>query len=242
MKWRRRLLAQPRLASAASRQLGPVFQLLRPRHAPSLRARRRDCWSDRRAHHLGKHLLRPLRDSSVDAEEFGKRFANLPKTVGPVGRRGQQGRPEDARSGRRREPRSRRVPKRRDGRAGRPVAGRGPCSRHWPAHAGRLLPQPGFLQDGNKQKHRIEVPGEEPATFYTARFRHETALGPAAPTRVFWAWNANDAGGSTDWVAPDNQRTLLRQQHGAVQDVLHRHDAGPRRAGEGQRGRWSSPR
>jgi hypothetical protein len=66
----------------------------------------------------------------------------------------------------------------------------------------------GFSQDGTKQKHKIEVEGEAPATFFTARFRREDQAG--IPTRVFWAWNANEEeskeDGGQDWVAPDNQR------------------------------------
>jgi hypothetical protein len=53
------------------------------------------------------------------------------------------------------------------------------------------------------QKHRIEVSGEDPATFHTARFRREDMAG--VPTRVFWAWNANEPDEHV-WAAPDNQR------------------------------------
>jgi len=74
-------------------------------------------------------------------------------------------------------------------------------------------PSQGFAQDGDKLKQKIEVPGEEgkqrEATFFTARFRKETALGSGGGlVRVFWAWNPNTDEEDT-WVAPDTQRTYF---------------------------------
>jgi hypothetical protein len=145
-----------------------------------------------------------FRGSSVTAEEFGKRFAGVPMNVGDW--EGQE-RPVD--------------PKTIE------VAGavnhvsrvytntqtgaqvdlwlvvghsRDIC-RHTPDVCYQAQ---GFSQDGSMQKHRVEVPGEEPATFHTARFRREDQAG--VPTRVFWAWNANEAPDHQTWEAPDNQR------------------------------------
>ena len=64
-------------------------------------------------------------------------------------------------------------------------------------------PSQGMGQDGAKKTHRIDVAGEPPANFFTARFRHETLGG--ATRRVFWAWNANTPD-ELEWVAPENQR------------------------------------
>lgn len=148
-----------------------------------------------------------FRSSSVTAEEFGKRFANLPKTVGNW--EGEDHKVDDKTL---------------------QVAGAvnhvsrtytnastGETVDVWlvVGHArdiGRHTPDvcyvaQGFSQDGTKQKHKIEVEGEAPATFFTARFRREDQAG--IPTRVFWAWNANEEtkdDGGQDWVAPDNQR------------------------------------
>jgi hypothetical protein len=142
--------------------------------------------------------------SSVNAAEFGKRFENLPKVIGPW--EGTDNPVDDKTL---------------------EVAGAvnhvsrtykntetGQVVDVWliVGHArdiGRHTPdicyiQQGFAQDGSKQKHRIDLPNEkEPATFYTARFRREAAVGGA--TRVFWSWNPNKEG-DDQWVAPDNQR------------------------------------
>jgi hypothetical protein len=146
--------------------------------------------------------------SSVTAEEFGKRFANLPATVGPW-----EG-----------------VDHKVDEKTLDVAGAVNHVSRTYTntetgdtvdlwlvvGHSrdiGRHTPDvcyvsQGFSQDGTKQKHKIEVEGEAPATFYTARFRREDQAG--VPTRVFWAWNANDKDskedGGQDWIAPDNQR------------------------------------
>jgi hypothetical protein len=66
-------------------------------------------------------------------------------------------------------------------------------------------PSHGFAQDGDILRQRIEIPSEEPATFFTARFRNEAALGGGAVQRVFWAWNPNRPD-EPQWIAPDGQR------------------------------------
>jgi hypothetical protein len=142
--------------------------------------------------------------SSVTAEEFGKRFALVPKSVGAW--EGED-RPVDAKT--------------------LEVAGAvnhvsrvytntetgaqvdlwlvvghsRDISRHTPDVC---YQSQGFSQDGSMQKHRVEVEGEEPATFHTARFRREDMAG--VPTRVFWAWNANQEPEHQAWEAPDNAR------------------------------------
>ncbi len=144
--------------------------------------------------------------SSVDAAEFGKRFAKVPSKIGDwVG----EDRPEDA--------------------ATLEVAGavshvsrryvnsettakvdlwlivghaRDVC-RHTPDIC---YPSHGFAQLGNTVKQRIEVPGEEPATFFTAKFRDESEQGGEV-VRVFWAWNGNRPDkDQDDWEAPDYQK------------------------------------
>jgi hypothetical protein len=64
-------------------------------------------------------------------------------------------------------------------------------------------PSQGFAQDGDKMKQTVDAEGEEPATFFTARFRRENQPGMA--TRVFWAWNANESPEDV-WEAPGNTR------------------------------------
>jgi hypothetical protein len=66
-------------------------------------------------------------------------------------------------------------------------------------------PSHGFAQDGDILRQRLEIPGEEPATFFTARFRNEAAFGGGAVQRVFWAWNPNRPD-EPQWIAPDGQR------------------------------------
>ena len=144
-----------------------------------------------------------FRTSSVTAAEFGKRFEKLPKTIGPW-----EG-----------------VDHKVDDKTLEVAGAVNHVSRTYTnadtgdtvdvwlvvGHArdiGRHTPDvcyiaQGFSQDGTKQKHKVEVAGEEPATFYTARFRREDMAG--VPTRVFWTWNGNEPD-EHDWVAPDNQR------------------------------------
>ncbi len=149
-----------------------------------------------------------FRGSSVTAAEFGKRFANLPKSVGNW------------------EGEDRPVDKKTLEVAGAVnhvsrvytntqtgaqvdlwlVVGHSrDISRHTPDVCYQAQ---GFSQDSEAvQKHRIEAEGEEPATFHTARFRREDMAG--VPTRVFWAWNANESPDHQTWEAPDNQRVYF---------------------------------
>jgi Protein of unknown function (DUF3485) len=144
-----------------------------------------------------------FRGSSVTAEEFGKRFQNLPMTIGnwegedhPVDEK-----TLDVAGAVNHVSRVYRNPETGEQVDVWLVVGhsRDIC-RHTPDVC--YLAQ-GFSRDGNIQKHRVEVEGEEPATFYTARFRREDLAG--VPTRVFWSWNGNEPE-LENWEAPDNQR------------------------------------
>lgn len=144
-----------------------------------------------------------FRSSSVTAEEFGKRFANLPKNVGlweGVDHKVDEKTLDVAGAV---NHVSRTYTNTESGETvdlWLVVGHSRDIGRHTPDVC---YVSQGFSQDGTKQKHKIEVEGEEPATFYTARFRREDRAG--VPTRVFWAWNANEDE-EHDWVAPDNQR------------------------------------
>ena len=141
-------------------------------------------------------------DTNISAEEFGRRFANLPKQVGPW--QGTDGQVHDetlevagavnhvSRTYENSETGARVdlwlvVGHARD------------IGRHTPDVC---YPSQGFAQDGDKLKQRIEASGEAPATFFTARFRNEAAV---STQRVFWAWNANESA-DDQWEAPDNSR------------------------------------
>lgn len=62
----------------------------------------------------------------------------------------------------------------------------------------------GFRQVGTINKHLIQAPGEDPATFFTAQFLKEDNHA-RAQMRVFWAWSAN-LPDQQQWEAPDNRR------------------------------------
>jgi hypothetical protein len=143
-----------------------------------------------------------FRGSSVSAEEFGKRFADVPMEVGDwVGENREVA--SDTLEVAGAVNHVSRVYKNRSGQQvdlWLVVGHARDIGRHTPDVC--YIAQ-GFSQDGDKLKQRLEVPGEEPATFFTARFRREDQAG--VPTRVFWAWNANDDK-EKEWVAPDYQR------------------------------------
>jgi hypothetical protein len=147
---------------------------------------------------------------TMTAEEFGKRFEKLPKTVGPwVG--------EDYK-----------VDEKTLQIAGAVnhvsrtyvnsdtnekvelwliVGHTRDVGRHTPDVC---YPSQGFQREGDVLKQPIDAPGEEPASFFTARFRDETR--PQAPRRVFWAWSANNSEkDDVKWESPDYVR--LRYGH-----------------------------
>lgn len=145
--------------------------------------------------------------SSVTAEEFGKRFAAVPEKVGPwVGTDTDEQSETLEQAGAVNHVSRTYV----NGETGQRVDlwlivghAREIC-RHTPDIC---YPSHGFAQLGSRLKHRIEPPGEKPASFYTAKFRDESALGGQQRTRVFWAWNGNNPEkDQTDWEAPDYQK------------------------------------
>jgi hypothetical protein len=143
-------------------------------------------------------------ETNVSAEEFGKRFENLPReleggwigtdnevkdeTLDVAGAVNHVSRTyENAETGERVD-------------VWMIVGHARDIGRHTPDVC---YPSQGFAQDGDKMKQTVEAPGEEPATFFTARFRRENM--PGTPTRVFWAWNANESPEDA-WEAPGNTR------------------------------------
>jgi hypothetical protein len=145
--------------------------------------------------------------SSVDAEEFGKRFANVPDRVGPWVGTDTQEQAETLEQAGAVSHVSRTYVNSETGRRvdlWLIVGHAREICRHTPDIC---YPSHGFAQLGSRLKHRIEAPGEKPATFYTAKFRDESALGGQQRTRVFWAWNGNNPEkDQTDWEAPDYQK------------------------------------
>jgi len=144
--------------------------------------------------------------SSVTAAEFGERFASVPKEIGDwVG----EDRPEEKETlemaGAVRHVSRRYVNSETGARVDLWLIvghARDIC-RHTPDIC---YPSHGFGQIGNTVKQRIEAPGEEPATFFTAKFRDESNQGGEL-VRVFWAWNGNRPDREqVDWEAPDYQK------------------------------------
>jgi hypothetical protein len=153
------------------------------------------------------HYSDRFTSSSISAEEFGKRFANVPEKVGPwVGTDTDEQSETLEQAGAVSHVSRTYV----NGENGRRVDlwlivghAREIC-RHTPDIC---YPSHGFAQLGNRLKHRIDAPGENPATFFTAKFRDESALGGQQRTRVFWAWNGNNPNkNQTDWEAPEYQK------------------------------------
>jgi hypothetical protein len=67
-------------------------------------------------------------------------------------------------------------------------------------------PSHGFAQMGSRLKHQIDA-GDETATFFTAKFRDESAMDGQQRTRVFWAWNGNNPQKEQEkWEAPERQK------------------------------------
>ena len=69
-------------------------------------------------------------------------------------------------------------------------------------------PSNGYSQIGATIKYTITPPAEEdhPAEFFSAKFRNESNSGMKTE-RVFWAWNGNDPkDGRDEWEAPESQK------------------------------------
>jgi hypothetical protein len=142
--------------------------------------------------------------SSVDAQQFALRFKNVPKRVGPwvgedrevsadtlsvAGAVGHVSRVYINEDTKKRVDLWLIVGHARD------------IVRHTPDIC---YPSQGFSMKGGTVKQRIDAPGEEPATFNTAKFNSESGFN-SRMQRVFWAWNANKPDDHA-WVAPDSQK------------------------------------
>lgn len=143
-------------------------------------------------------------ETNVSAEEFGKRFANLPKELdgGWIGVDNEVADKTLETAGAvSHVSRTYENPETNERVDVWLVVGHArDIGRHTPDVC---YPSQGFAQDGDKMKQTIEASAEKPATFFTARFRREDQ--PGAATRVFWAWNANEAPEDA-WEAPGNTR------------------------------------
>jgi hypothetical protein len=141
--------------------------------------------------------------TAMSAEEFGKRFANVPKTVGPwVGVDMQEEKATLEMAGAVRHV-SRRYT---NAETNKTVDlwlivghSRDVC-RHTPDIC---YPSHGMAQKGLKVKQQIVPPDDpdNPATFFTSKFRDESAAGGPLQ-RVYWAWNGNEEG-KFKWEAPE---------------------------------------
>lgn len=144
--------------------------------------------------------------SSVTAEEFGKRFKNVPTTLGNWV--GTDMTPEKAtleQAGAVSHVSRRYV----NSETGQQVDlwlivghAREIC-RHTPDIC---YPSQGYSQLGSRVVFPIETPddADHPAKFFTAKFRNESNLGSRIE-RVFWAWNGNQEG-KDHWEAPEFQK------------------------------------
>jgi hypothetical protein len=143
--------------------------------------------------------------SGITAEEFGKQFVKIPMTVGPWQGATQEVDKKTLEVAGAVNHVSRKYTNATTGASvdlWLVVGHARDIGRHTPDIC---YPSHGFAQDGDILRQRIEIPGEEPATFYTARFRNEAALGGGAVQRVFWAWNPNRPD-EPQWIAPEGQR------------------------------------
>jgi hypothetical protein len=141
--------------------------------------------------------------SGVSAEEFGKRFANVPKVVGQwVGQDMKEEAATLEMAGAVRHV-SRRYTNSETGKSvdlWLIVGHSRDVCRHTPDIC---YPSHGMAQKGVKVKQSILPPEDEenPAVFFTSKFRDERGLGGPLQ-RVFWAWNGNKEG-QYKWDAPE---------------------------------------
>ena len=143
--------------------------------------------------------------SAMTAEEFGKRFVNIPKVVGDwVGEdvavddftREEAGAVNHVN----------RSYYNKEKRAGVDLwlivgHARDVC-RHTPDIC---YPAHGMSQQGEIVKQPLDVPGEGTVKFNTAKFHSESGFKDSRQQRVFWTWNGNEKGLDT-WDAPVSQR------------------------------------
>lgn len=145
--------------------------------------------------------------SSIDAAEFGKRFANLPENIGPWKGVNTPVKEETLKTAGAVNHVSRTYTNEETNEkvdVWLVVGHSRDISRHTPDIC---YPSQGFSMDGVQLKQEIDPGnGQEKGTFHTARFRQESALGHGGPlVRVFWAWNPNTVE-ENDWIAPDSSR------------------------------------
>jgi hypothetical protein len=144
--------------------------------------------------------------SSMDAAEFGKRFANVPKEVGPWIGTDNEVKDETLSTAGAVNHVSRTYVNRDTGQKADLwliVGHARDINRHTPDIC---YPSQGFAQDGTTQKQAVEAADGSESMFNTARFKQESPLGEGGPiVRVFWGWNANTPE-EKEWVAPENQR------------------------------------
>lgn len=148
-----------------------------------------------------------FRSTNVDAEEFGRRFDNVPMVVGPSGQ--WVGQAEDVSDEVLQVAGAVRHVNRvyTNEATGQSVGvwlivghSRDVC-RHTPDIC---YPNQGFRPKGSSLTHSIELPNGEEATFLTCQFQNESNAG-VGTTRVFWTWNANEED-KKQWEAPESQR------------------------------------
>lgn len=141
-------------------------------------------------------------DSSVDADEFGQRFKNVPMAIGSW-----QGEDLEVDEAVRKKAGAVHAVSRsyKDEKTGRVVTvwlivghARDIC-RHTP---NICYPSSGFKQTSSTLKYHMNVPGENMPVFNTAKFEKSNETGRYRE-RVFWAWNHPDV---NRWEAPANQR------------------------------------
>jgi hypothetical protein len=142
-------------------------------------------------------------DSSVDAAEFGKRFAQVPMEIDAwIGEDNEVGDETLDVAGAVNHISRTYVNAETEERVDLwlVVGHSRDIGRHTPDVC---YPSQGFAQDGDVIRQKLEPANDPPAEFFTARFRSEGAGGMSQ--RVFWAWNENVEG--SRWEAPANVRT-----------------------------------
>ena len=141
-------------------------------------------------------------DSSMDAEEFGDRFERVPMDVGPW-----KGEDQDVEEAVRKMAGAVHFVSRTYAnentdevvRVWLIVGHSRDVCRHTP---NVCYPSQGFNKTSSVLKQPIDLPGEKPAEFNTAKFEKSSEQGRVTE-RVFWAWSDPD---EKQWKAPSNPR------------------------------------
>jgi hypothetical protein len=158
------------------------------------------------------HYSDRFTSSSVTAEEFGRRFANVPKDGAAIGEWVGEDLPVEKataeQAGAVSHVSRRYVNPKYPGRhvdLWLIVGHARDIVRHTPDIC---YPSQGYSQRGATIKYTVTPPTDEehPAEFFSAKFQNESTRG-AVIERVFWAWNGNDPeDGRTEWEAPESQK------------------------------------